>query len=72
MNNNETNNENQDEKFWLEVRRAALALFEAVPEELRTAPTDASQWLRIRDAAVLAWSALPKELQATATEVAGL
>jgi hypothetical protein len=68
MNNN---NETQDEKHWTGVRSAALALFAAVPEELRDAPTDASQWLRIRDAAVLAWSALPKELQATATEEAG-
>jgi hypothetical protein len=71
MNNNETNNENQDEKFWLAVRSAALALFAAVPEELRDAPTDASRWLRIRDAALMAWSALPKELKATATEEAG-
>jgi hypothetical protein len=70
MNNNETNDENRDEKFWLAVRGAALALFAAVPEELRTAPTDASRWLRIRDAAIMAWSALPKEMQATATEQA--
>jgi hypothetical protein len=71
MNNNETNDENKDEAFWLSVRGAALALFAAVPEELRSAPTDASRWLRLRDAAVMAWSALPRELQATATEQAG-
>jgi hypothetical protein len=69
MNKNETNTESDDEKFWLAARRAALALFEVVPEELRTARPDASRWLRIRDAAVLAWSALPNELKVTAAEL---
>jgi hypothetical protein len=66
MNNNEMN----DEKFWLGVRKAALELFGAVPEEYRTAPPQAIRWLRLRDAAVLAWSAMPTEYQATASEAA--
>lgn len=65
MNNNIESN---DEKYWLGVRRAALALVEAVPEQYREAPTQAIRWLRIRDAAVMAWSALPPEYQATASE----
>jgi hypothetical protein len=65
MNNSESNN---DENYWRGVRSAALALFGTVPEELRTAPSDASRWLTIRDAAVLAWSALPPEFQATSKE----
>ncbi len=60
--------ESNDEKYWLGVRKAALDLFGAVPEEYREAPTQAIRWLRIRDAAVMAWSALPPEYQATASE----
>ncbi len=68
MNNN--NDESKDEKYWLGVRKAALELFGAVPEEFREAPPQAIRWLRLRDAAVMAWSALPPEFQATASEEA--
>ncbi len=67
-NKNEMNDKSNDEKYWLAARKAALDLFGLVPEEYRTAPTQAIRWLRLRDAAVMAWSALPPDFQATASE----